>query len=133
AVFDSAVVNAVCRAIDVSFFEAARTNVFGLCDTTLANDLRGWDWNNWLAQLQPLRRIEVRHTVGLLDEIDAVHFADDGLPVSLPAVIERYGHRYFKIKLGGDPVHDIERLRAVLSVLRRSVATMHYTLDANEQ
>jgi L-alanine-DL-glutamate epimerase-like enolase superfamily enzyme len=55
------------------------------------------------------------------------------LPVSLPAVIERYQHRYFKIKLSGDPGHDIERLRAVLATIAQYVSDARYTLDANEQ
>jgi hypothetical protein len=49
------------------------------------------------------------------------------LPVSLPAVIERYQHRYFKIKLSGDPGHDIERLRAVLLGLTHRERNGHYS------
>src|SRR5882672_9944470 len=46
------------------------------------DDLPGWNWSAWLASLQPLRRIEARHTVGLLDELDAARDGEDGLPVS---------------------------------------------------
>jgi hypothetical protein len=133
AVLDRAVFDAACRALDVSFFEAAQRNVFGLEDTQLASDMLGWNWSAWFAQQRPLRTIDVRHTVGLLDEIETVRYGDDGLPMSLPAAIERYGHRYFKVKLRGDPAHDIARLRAVLATLARSVPDPHYTLDANEQ
>jgi len=133
AVIDRAVIDAVCRALEVSFFDGVRANIFGIGDTPLAADLHGWNWNAWLAQLRPLRRIDVRHTVGLLDEIETLHYADDGLPVSLPAVVERYGHRYFKIKLGGTPVKDLERLRSVLVVLSAHAGETRYTLDANEQ
>jgi hypothetical protein len=133
AVLDRAVLDAACRSLEISFFEAAQRNVLGLEDTQLASDMRGWDWTGWLAQLRPLRTIDIRHTVGLLDEIDTVRYGDDGLPVSLPAVIERYGHRYFKIKLGGDPARDMARLRAILATLARSVRDARYTLDANEQ
>ena len=77
--------------------------------------------------------IEVRHTIGLLDELDAVVYGDDGLPVSLRAVIDRYGHRCFKIKLGGDPDADLLRLRAVHEVLAAAAGDYRHTLDGNEQ
>ena len=134
AVVDKAVADALCRALDVSFFDAAQRNLLGLCDTAIAADMAGWDWPGWLASLQPLRRIEARHTVGLLDELDTLRFdADDGLPISLRAVIEHYGHRSFKVKLGGDPVADLARLRAVLAVLDATAGDYRYTLDGNEQ
>ncbi|MEO8059473.1 MAG: enolase C-terminal domain-like protein [Burkholderiales bacterium] len=130
AVIDRAVIDALCRAQKMSFFDAARHNLFGIEGVA---DLPGWDWSAWLASLQPLRHVEARHTVGLLDELDAVRDGDDGLPVSLRAVIRRYGHRSFKIKLGGDPVADLARLRAVLAVLDAEVGEYRYTLDGNEQ
>ncbi len=133
AVIDKAVLDALCHALGISFFDAAHRNAIGLVDTPVAADMAGWDWSTWLATLQPLRRIEARHTVGLLDELDAVRHGDDGLPISLRAVIERYGHRSFKIKLGGDPAADLQRLRAVLAVLDETVGDYRYTVDGNEQ
>ena len=133
AVLDKAVLDGLCRALDVSFFEAARRNAIGLGDSPIAVDMQGWDWSDWLANLRPLRRIEARHTVGLLDELDALRFGDDGLPISPRAVIERYGHRSFKIKLGGDPSTDLRRLRDVLAVLDSTVDDYRYTVDGNEQ
>ena len=130
AVIDRAVIDALCRVHNVSFFDAARHNLFGV---DAVDDLPGWDWSGWLASLQPLRRIEARHTVGLLDELDAVRNGDDGLPVSLRAVVRRYGHHSFKVKLGGDPASDLARLRAVLAVLDAEVGDYRYTLDGNEQ
>jgi hypothetical protein len=55
------------------------------------------------------------------------------LPQSLPAAIERYGHRFFKLKIGGDPAHDLERLRAIVAVLHERAPGFRYTLDGNEQ
>ena len=133
AVIDKAVLDALCRALDVSFFDAARRNAIGVADAAVAPDMQGWDWPGWLANLRPLRRIEARHTIGLLDELDAVHFGQDGLPISLRAVIERYGHKSFKIKLGGDPASDLQRLRQVLSVLDACVGNYSYTVAGNEQ
>ena len=130
AVIDRAAIDALCRAANCSFFEAARRNLFGI---DAVDDLPGWDWAAWLAALQPLRRVEARHTVGLLDELDSMRFGVDGLPVSLRASIRRYGHRSFKIKLGGDPTADLTRVRVVLAVLDAQVGDYRYTLDGNEQ
>jgi hypothetical protein len=134
AVIDRAVLDALCRAFGVSFFDALRRNLPGIAATPLLPDLDGWDWSAWLASLDPLRRIALRHTVGLLDPLEPVA-ADDagGGPVSLPAVIAIDRPTHFKIKLGGDPVADAARLDAVLGVLDDHVADYRYTLDGNEQ
>jgi hypothetical protein len=133
AVIDRAVLDAACRALNVSFFDAARHNLLGLRDDPLLGDLAGFGWSSWLATLQPLRRIDARHTVGMLDELSATRDGDDGLPITLPAVIARYGVRVFKIKLGGEPAADATRLAAVLEVLDAHVPGHRYTLDGNEQ
>ncbi len=103
ALIDRAVLDALCRATQASFFDAVRHNHIGLQDSELVPDLRGFDWTAWLPTLQPLRQLAARHTVGMLDALAPVHDDDGELPVSLPAVIQRYGHHVFKIKLGGDP------------------------------
>ena len=66
------------------------------------------------------------------DEIDAATAPDDGLPVSLAAVIARYRNRWFKVKLCGDITADVARLSAVAPVLE-SVGAYRVTLDGNEQ
>jgi hypothetical protein len=133
AVIDRAVIDAICHAQNASFFDAARLNLLGLCDSSVVPDMAGWDWSAWLATLCPLHSVHARHTVGLIDDLDAMKFGADGLPISLRAVIDRYGHQYFKIKLGGDPASDMKRLHAVLSVLDDAVGEYCYTVDGNEQ
>ena len=133
AVVDRAVLDAACRATGLSFFDAAQRNLVGLADDPLLDDLQGFDWRAWLASLTPLRRIAARHTVGMLDELSPARDAADGLPLTLPAVIDRYGVRVFKIKLGGDPAADIARLDDVLRVLAERVPGHRYSLDGNEQ
>ena len=133
AVLDRAVLDALCRAMEVSFFDAAAYNLIGLRDSASVPDLRGWDWAAWLRSLQPLRRIAARHTVGMLDPLLAQADESAAAPISLPAVIARHGHRYFKIKLGGDPTADAQRLSDVLDVLDRHAPGHRYTLDGNEQ
>jgi len=133
AVIDRAVLDAACRALNVSFFDAARANLLGLRDDPLLDDLGGFDWNGWLMGLRPLKRIEARHTIGMLDELSAARDGTDGLPITLSAVIARYGVRVFKVKLGGDPAADARRLGAVLAVLDERAPGHRYTLDGNEQ
>ena len=55
------------------------------------------------------------------------------LPQSLEECIQRQGLRYFKIKIGGDPAADFERLAEIASLLDESGAEYHITLDGNEQ
>lgn len=138
ALIDRAVLDAACRASSVSFFDAVRANLPGLDAARAAPDLDGFDLAGFLASLSPLRQVEARHTVGLLDPLadgsagaDAV---DDGLPVSLEAVIARYRPRWFKLKAGGDADADLARLAAVAAVLDRGTGGAYrVTLDGNEQ
>ncbi|MFL6663599.1 MAG: mandelate racemase [Rhizobacter sp.] len=133
AVLDRAVLDAMCRALGLSFFEAAARNAIGLADSALMPDLHGFDWAAWLAALKPQRAVHARHTIGMLDELHTHRVGDDGLPASLPAVIARYGNRWFKIKLGGDPAADTRRLAEVMEVLDREAPGHRFTLDGNEQ
>jgi hypothetical protein len=57
----------------------------------------------------------------------------DGLPETLEEVVATYGHRYFKLKLGGDVAADIARLSRITGVLDRIPGFYHATLDGNEQ
>jgi len=132
AVLDRAVLDAVCRALEVSVFELMARNGIGMNDSAPA-DLQGFDWNRWLAAREPRRSLQARHTIGLLDELQGRDAADDGLPASLPAVIARYGNRCFKIKLGGDVATDERRVAEVLEVLDREAPGQRVTLDGNEQ
>ena len=133
AVLDRAVLDATCRLLDLSFFDAMTRNAAGLGDSAIAPDMAGFAWSKWLGGLAPRRCVDARHTVGLLDDLHSSRLGDDGLPVSLPAVIDRYGVRFFKIKLGGDPAADAARLAEVLGVLDRAAPDHRYTLDGNEQ
>lgn len=133
AVLDRAVLDALCRACGIPVYAAFQRNVVGLGDTLLADDLRGWNWSGWLARLAPATSIHARHTVGMLDVLDGFEEDAHGLPASLPAVVRRYGHRFFKIKLGGDPATDLARLDAVLAALEASAPGYRFTLDGNEQ
>ena len=125
ALLDRALLDALCRALGVSFYQAVRKNVLGL-------ELSPW----FLESLEPRTQIAARHTVGLVDPItsqDNTSPVKDGLPETLEEVIERYGHRWFKLKVGGDARTDVERLSAIAAVLERIHEPFHVSLDGNEQ
>ena len=129
ALIDRAVLDALCRALGMSFYRAIRENVAGI-------DFPGLDLTQFLARLKPAGRIAARHTVGLVDPIfpaDNRNPVKDGLPETLEEVIRRYGHRWFKLKVGGEVRADIERLAAIAAVLDRIAEPYRASLDGNEQ
>src|SRR5207302_9512276 len=92
------------------------------------------DMDDVLSQLSPAKAIAARHTVGLLDPVTAVEKKlNDGLPETLAEAVARYGHRWFKLKVGGDAKADVERLVAIAPVHDRSKPPYQATLDGNEQ
>ena len=131
ALLDRAVTDATCVACDVSFDTALRANALGI-DASLAPDLAAFAIDAFLDARSLPDSIAVRHTVGLADPLDAPDVRPDRLPVSLVETIERYGHRYFKLKLGGDVDADIARLAAIARILDR-LPSYSVTLDGNEQ
>lgn len=132
ALIDRAVLDALCRALGVSFFDAVRTNVPGICAPGWQADLMDFDMEAFLESLEPRASIAARHTVGLLDPITRKSL-NDGLPETLEEVVARYGHRWFKLKLSGAGVADLERLAEIAAVLDRIVEPYYVTLDGNEQ
>ena len=133
ALIDRALLDALCRALDVSFADAVRGNIAGI-DARLTPDLDGFDFGRFLRTLRAAPVIAARHTVGLLDPLDTddARPVADGLPVTLEQVIAVYGNRYFKLKLGGDQDADLGRLARIASILDR-LPEYAVTLDGNEQ
>ena len=116
ALLDRALLDALCRSQGVSFFDA------------LASELIG-------SKVKADRRtsIAARHTVGLVDPIAGKGKLDDGLPETLEEIVARYGHRWFKLKVGGNAAEDVERLSQIAAVLDRSAEPYQASLDGNEQ
>jgi hypothetical protein len=134
SLLDRAILDALCRALGVSFNAAIRANSPGI-DTSLTPDLAGFDLDRFLGGLESAARIAARHTVGMLDPVethDAGDSVGDGLPETLEQVIAAYGNRYFKLKLGGNPDADLRRLTRIANVLDR-LPEYTVTLDGNEQ
>jgi hypothetical protein len=134
ALIDRAVLDALCRALGVSFYAAMRGNRVGLAARRA--EFAGFDWDGLLGALAPGAAIEARHTVGLVDAITAAdlrHPVGDGLPETLEQVVAHYGHRYFKLKVCGRVEDDLARLSAIAAVLDRAGADYFASLDGNEQ
>ena len=137
ALIDRAILDALCRAHGASFYTALQNNLPGVgANDGNAREFADFDFDNFLARLQPAAGIEARHTVGLVDAITAADLKDpvnDGLPETLEDVVKVYGHRYFKLKVGGKIEADIERLTAIACVLDHTPHPYFASLDGNEQ
>ena len=138
ALIDRAVLDALCRLQGVSIFAAINANLPGMAPEKLLPEFAGYDMGGFLAELHPSPDIQARHTVGMVDPITAADQKPedrigDGLPETLSEVIDFYGHRYFKLKVGGDVDADIARLSAIASVLDTIEEPYFATLDGNEQ
>ena len=136
ALVDRAVLDALCRALQLPFNEVIRRNLAGIQVTPLTPDLAGFDVDAFLAGLRPVEQIAARHTVGLVDPIvaaDQTERVGDGLPETLEEVVGTYGHRWFKLKVAGNIDADVARLLRIASVLDRIDGAYRSTLDGNEQ
>jgi hypothetical protein len=134
ALLDRAVLDALCRNQGVSFYAALQANLPGIGGER--PEFKSFDFGKFLRGLQPAADIEARHTVGMLDAItaaDLVERVDDGLPETLEEVVHAYGHRYFKLKVGGNIAADLPRLEAIAAVLDRGAGPYFVSLDGNEQ
>jgi hypothetical protein len=138
ALLDRAVIDALCRLRRIPFAAALSHNLFGITAAALTPDLVGFDIDAWLGGLVSARRIAARHTVGLVDplteaELPAARRLHDGLPETLEGAVAQYGHRWFKLKVGGNAEADLARLRGIAAVLDTSSEPYSASLDGNEQ
>lgn len=137
AQIDRAILDALALATGQSFYALMRANAAGIEPSLLASklpDLAGFDMARFLGALAPRDSIAARHTVGLVDVIDG-HPAhvNDGLPESLAEVVAAYGHRFFKLKVGGNVEADMQRLTEIAAVIDRAQTPYSVSLDGNEQ
>lgn len=133
---ERALIDALCRSTRRPFPQMVAANGFGIRLGAIHPSLEGFNPNRFLPA-SPLRKIIVRHTVGLSDPLtdaDVAEKVNDGLPQTLSAAIAHYGLRHFKIKIGGDPVTDLARLDQVAALLlAEAPKEFRFSLDANEQ
>lgn len=137
ALLERALIDATCRAADLSFADAVARGTLGFDPTRVLPAASGIDAADVVAGPLPTRTL-VRHTVGGLDplrpeEVTAEQRGDDDHPVALAEDIRRFGLRAFKLKCGGDPDADVARLAAIARVVdEEGVKDPIYSLDANE-
>ncbi len=147
ALLERALMDATCRLFDSTFHQALRGNLFGFTPGVIHEELQSWDLSQSLAP-EPLREIQLRHTVGLLDELTAADFAAacapdaeyplldpaDGFPNTLEEDVRAYGLQWFKIKVAGRGQADVDRIIGIAEVLKNcGVNQPRFTLDGNEQ
>jgi hypothetical protein len=138
ALLDRAAIDALCRLQGMPFVAGLKTNLFGIQAAVLTPDLAGFDLDGWLATVMPSGHIAARHTVGMIDplrdaDLPAERRLKDGLPETLEGAIAQYGHRWFKLKIGGNIETDLARLQGIAAVLDSSDAPYRASLDGNEQ
>ncbi|MBB4120940.1 enolase C-terminal domain-like protein [Martelella radicis] len=135
ALVEMALIDALSIAFGLNFAQAARADLFGVAAME-APDIAPQAITAALAAIRPLPAIMPRQTVGFDAPLRETEVAgdhpDDGLPVSLEAIIRATGIRAFKIKLAGDPEADIDRLTAIAGLVG-NMDGLRVTLDANEQ
>jgi hypothetical protein len=124
AEIDKAILDALLRSAGVNVFDGMAQNIAGI-DARLSPDLAHDDIARFLAARRRTERVAVRHTVGLTDTIEGRGGVADPN--------ENSGARYFKLKLGGDPVADCERLTRIGAQLATLPHDYSVTVDANEQ
>ena len=136
---ERALIDATCRAAGQSFFGALREDLFGFAPGVVHDELTDWSLRDSIGE-KPTSTLHVRHTVGMVDPLSREDLSgdsgreavDDGFPETLKDDIDHYGLRYFKLKIGGDPDADFDRLIRIGEVLS-PCAPYEFTLDANEQ
>ena len=124
AEIDKAILDALLRCTGASFFDGMAANIADV-DARLSRDLGDNDVPQFLAGRRRLERVAIRHTVGMDDQVEGEGGVAD--------IRENAGARYFKLKLNGDPQHDLDRLTRIGKELATLPHDYRVTLDANEQ
>lgn len=136
ALFERAVIDAMCKARGKSFFEMARDDQLGFDAASVHPELKGLRLMDAMPAA-PKRRIFIRHTVGQTDPLVDADIAEedrvnDGEPESLEAYAKRDGLKYFKVKISGDVNEDVARLKRMWDKVLVKVDEPVITLDGNE-
>jgi hypothetical protein len=135
ALFERAILDAVCRLAKQSIFTMVKTNRLGMRADRVHPELKGFSYEKFLPT-RPLTEFSIRHTIGLLDpltvdQIEPGKRVKDGLPQTLDEYIKTDGIRHFKVKISGDVKRDVQRLADVWDVVLDAEEPV-ITLDANE-
>ena len=137
SLMERALIDAVGVYTCLTYHQMLTGNVLGIDLGAIHNELESVAVQDVIAE-SPLGNLQIRHTVGLVDplrdeDIDEESRINDGLPQSLESYIREQGIRYFKVKIGGDPRADFERLQDINSLLDLFCQDYFVTIDGNEQ
>jgi len=134
ALVERALIDASCRLASMPFDEAMLSGVLGFDPARIHPELAGQTLSEAFAD-RGSNSLAIRHTVGLADPLvdeEVVDDPADGLPVSLEAVIRRYGVSHFKIKTKGDLEADLPHVRRILALASKHGIDAWFTIDGNE-
>lgn len=134
---ERAMIDGLGRGIGQSFHKMVQRDAFGMRPGDVFDQLKGLSSGDAVLS-SPLDQVHLRHTVGLVDPIEAGDLAgldlpDDGLPHTLDDYLQRDGVRYLKIKVSGERDADLDRLGRIARCLARLDEPVQLTLDGNEQ
>lgn len=135
ALFERAMIDAVCRAQKLSIFEALQDDRLGFRPADIFPELKAVKTAHVLPA-RPTTEFFIRHTVGLGDPLTKSDLpldqrVNDGEPETLEEYVQRDGLTHFKVKISGDADADLDRLGRIWSVVVRSPQPV-VTLDGNE-
>lgn len=128
AQIEKAVIDAVCRHLQISFAQATRTDLWGIASSGLCADVEQGRVALLLASLKPLPSIGLRHTVGFSTESGAEKRAE---LIELRELVRNDEIRYLKIKLSGSTKADAQRVSEICALFSASLPS--FSLDCNEQ
>ena len=134
ALFERAVIDAVCRAEKSSFFQMVHGSRMGIDFAAVHPELEGKDCLAGFPRRQR-DRFFLRHTVGLSDPLDSGDLEKaigDGEPETLRDYVEQHSLRYFKVKISGDADASLSRLERIWKIVIEKTADPVFTLDGNE-
>lgn len=134
SLIERALIDATCRLVGTPFVRAIHSDTFGIELGRIHPELAGHSLAEFTVQ-DVAATMAIRHTVGLSDPLTDDEVRDDpndGLPVSLAAVLARYGAKYLKIKTAGNADNDIDRLKRIDEVCRAHGTSPLWTIDGNE-
>ncbi|MFT4688567.1 MAG: hypothetical protein ACKVHO_03885 [Verrucomicrobiia bacterium] len=135
ALIERAMIDGVCRLHNLSVFDFLHQGKLDFDPGQVLPELRGVELSKILPP-RPRTSFFVRHTVGLGDPILAADQPrekriNDGEPETLEEYIRQDGLRYFKVKIGGDPDADLDRLKRIWQAVVKADEPV-VTLDGNE-
>lgn len=135
ALFERAMIDAVCRLEKLSVFEALEGDRLGFDAGLVFEELKEIKFSEVMPP-EPRVVFDIRHTVGLSDPLTAGDLTpetriNDGEPETLEEYVQRDGLRYFKVKIGGETEADLDRLGRIWDVVSQ-VSEPVVTFDANE-